>query len=380
MSIQQSRSTETPSLLEIHLDRISRNYLALQKRLTRGTDCAAVVKADAYGLGAAMIAPELYKANCRHFYTAYASEALVVRAALADLEKVQPAQIYSLHGDHGVTPSELLKNNIVPVLNGLGDIERWAALAKETGKKLPAVLHIDTGMNRLGLSGAEVTRLKNNTDILRPLDVRYVMSHLACADTADHPKNKEQLDKFKQLTAELGLPCRLSFANSGGIFLGNNYHFDQARPGCAIYGINPQTGYNNPMQGVITLKASILQIRDAAAGETVGYGASYRLPSAVKLATISAGYADGILRSIAENGMVYIGGQKCPLVGRVSMDVFVVDVTAVTSRSHIGDCVEIVGAHQTVDDVAAQAGTIGYEILTSLGKRYKRIYTRQETI
>ena len=380
MSIQQSNSAEPPSLLEVHLDRINRNYLALQKKLTRGTDCAAVVKADAYGLGAAVIAPELYKANCRHFYTAYASEALVVRAALAGLETVQPAQIYTFHGDHGVAPAELLHNNIVPVLNGFGDIERWSALAKETGKKLPAVLHIDTGMNRLGLSAAEVTRLKSNTDALKPLDVRYVMSHLACADIAEHPKNKEQLDRFKQLTAELGLPCRLSFANSSGIFLGNEYHFDQARPGCSIYGINPQTGHENPMQGVITLKARILQTRDVAAGETVGYGAEQCLPSLTKLATISAGYADGILRSTAENGMVYIGGQKCPLVGRVSMDAITVDVTAVTSQPHTGDWVEIIGTHQTADDVAAQAGTIGYEVLTSLGKRYKRIYTRQETI
>ena len=204
------------------------------------------------------------------------------------------------------------------------------------------------------------------------------MSHLACADEPEHPKNRDQLATFKKLTAHLALPCRLSFANSSGIFLGNDYHFDQARPGCSLYGINPQHSDENPMQGVVTLKVRILQIRDVATGETAGYGASYKVSSPVKLATISVGYADGILRCIGQNGMVAIGGQKCPIVGRVSMDTIIVDVTAVKSPLHIGDYAEIIGPHQTVDEVAAQAGTIGYEILTSLGKRYKRIYTGQE--
>lgn len=366
---------EPLSLLEIHLDRVTRNYLALQKKLVRGADCAAVVKADAYGLGAASIVPELYKANCRHFYVAHASEGVAVRQALAG----QEAQVYAFHGAGGVSPKELRQNNIIPVLNSFGDIEHWSSFARSSNKKLPAVVHIDTGMNRLGLPAVEVERLKNNIDILKPLDVRYIMSHLACADTPEHPKNKEQLATFKKLTAQLGLPCRLSFANSSGIFLGSNYHFDQARPGCSIYGINPQPGHTNPMHGVITLKIRILQIKDAAAGETVGYGASYRASSPIKLATISVGYADGILRCIAENGMVIIGGQKCPLVGRVSMDTIVVDVTEMKHPFHVGGFAEVIGSHQTVDDVAAQAGTIGYEILTSLGKRYTRIYTGQGT-
>ena len=370
--------TDPLSLLEIHLDRITRNYLALQKRLIRGADCAAVVKADAYGLGAAAVVPELYKANCRHFYVAHASEGVAVRAALAT--EGQEAQVYAFHGAAGITAPELLENNIIPVLNSLGDIEKWSSFAKVTGKKLPVVLHIDTGMNRLGLPATEVEQLKSNLDLLKPLDVRYIMSHLACADEPTQPKNKEQLTAFKKLTAHLGLPCRLSFANSSGIFLGNDYHFDQARPGCSIYGINPQPGHENPMQGVVTLKVRILQTKEAAAGETIGYGASYKVSSPVKLATISVGYADGILRCIGQNGMVAIGGQKCPIVGRVSMDTIIVDVTAVKSPLHIGDYAEMIGSHQMVDEVAAQAGTIGYEILTSLGKRYKRIYTGQEKI
>ena len=373
MSNPQISHSEPLSLLEIHLDRVRQNYLSLQKRLARGTDCAAVVKADAYGLGAAAVVPELYQANCRHFYVAHAHEGVEVRAAL----KGDEAQIYAFHGAGGISSDELLHNNIIPVLNSLGDVENWSAFARETGKKLPAVLHIDTGMNRLGLPAAEVERLKNQIDLLRPLDLRYVMSHLACADEPEHPKNKEQLDRFKSLTAELGIPARLSLANSAGIFLGSDFHFDQARPGCAIYGINPQTGQNNPVQNVITLKARILQIREAPVGGTVGYGAHYKIKTLAKLATISVGYADGLLRSAAENGMVYIGGQKCPLVGRVSMDTIVVDVTA--ARLRTGEWAEIIGPHQTADDLALLAGTIGYEILTGLGKRYTRVYTGRET-
>jgi alanine racemase len=363
------------SVLEVHLDRVRRNYLSLQKRLARGAGCAAVVKADAYGLGAQQVAPALYAENCRHFYVAHAAEGVAVRAALAAAEtKEQPAHIYAFHGAHGVTPEEMLAHGIVPVLGSLEGIEAWSAFARQKERKLPAVIHIDTGMNRLGLSAADVARLRGGADIFRPLDVRYVMSHLACADEPAHPKNGEQLEKFKTLTQQLGLPCRLSLANSSGIFLGADYHFDQARPGCSIYGINPQPGTENPMQRTVTLKARILQIREAAAGETIGYGAGYGVSSPARLATISAGYADGILRSFGPRGAVWVAGQKCPLAGRVSMDLIVADVTAVKGVK-AGDEAELLGPHQTADDLAAAAGTIGYEVLTSLGKRYKRVYT-----
>jgi alanine racemase len=361
------------SSLEIHLDQIRRNYLALQKRLVRGCDCAAVVKADAYGLGGGAVADELYKANCRHFYVAHAAEGVAVRQALG----VQDAHIYLLHGPRGIAPTEIIQHQLTPVLNTPRDIEYWSGFAKASGKKLPAVIHIDTGMNRLGLTVAETGWLKNNAALLQWLDIRYLMSHLACADEPAHLKNTEQLEKFRQLTALLGLPSRLSFANSSGIFLGADYHFDQARPGCALYGINPQNG-PNPMHNVVTLRARILQIRDAVKGETVGYGATYQVPKPAKLATISAGYADGYLRSLSARGMVSIAGQKCPVVGRVSMDAIVADITAVLSPVHAGDWAEIIGPHQSVDDVAAQAGTIGYEILTSLGRRYTKVYTGQE--
>ncbi len=363
--------------LEIHLDRIRRNYLFLQKKLARGCDCAAAVKAEAYGLGADQVVPELYAAGCRHFFVAHAGEGIRARAVLpeeAGKEKITGAQIYVLHGTTGAAAEDFLRHDLIPVLNSLGDIAAWAGAAKEKDKKLPAVIHLDTGMNRLGLPADEAAKL--SADLLQPLDVRYVMSHLACADEAGHPKNKEQLEKFRRLTGALDLPARLSFANSAGIFLGTDYHFDQVRPGCALYGINPTPWQTNPMQGVVTLRARILQIHEAAAGETVGYGAVYTARKTVKLATISAGYADGLLRSFGKSGMVYIGGRACPLVGRVSMDLVVADVTGVDVQ--VGDFAEIIGAHQTVDEVAAAAGTIGYEILTDLGKRYQRLYTGRD--
>jgi len=374
VSIPLSNLVEPVSVLEISLDRIRRNYLALQKMLAKGCDCAAVVKADCYGLGVAAIVPQLYKANCRHFYVAHASEGVAVRTALKGVEEAQAAQIYAFHGSGGVTAEELVEHKIIPVLNSLGDIDHWSDFARERARKMPAVIHIDTGMNRLGLTSMEVGRMKNNGDKMRWLDVRYVMSHLACADESGHHKNELQLMKFKYSVDQMGVAARLSFANSSGIFLGSGYHFDQVRPGCALYGINPQTGQKNHMSGVVTLKARILQIKEVPAEETVGYGASYKLSSSMKLATISAGYADGILRSTGENGMVYIAGQKCPLVGRVSMDTIIADVTQVKERFGVGDWAEIIGPNQPVDDLAAQAKTIGYEMLTSLGKRYTRIY------
>lgn len=373
--MSRALSSEPLSRLEIHVDHIRRNYLALQKMLVRGCDCAAVVKADAYGLGAAAVAPALWRENCRHFYVATAAEGLALRHALGDKE----AHIYLLHGAGGADVADVLAARLVPVLNSLGDVAHWSATAVAAARKLPAVLHLDTGMNRLGLPPDEVRRLAAAKETLAPLDLRYVISHLACADEPAHPKNREQLATFKKYVAELALPARLGFANSAGVFLGPDYHFDQARPGCAIYGINPQPATANAMQGVVTLKAHILQIHEAQTGETVGYGASYRLAAPQRLATISAGYADGILRSAAERGMVYISGQACPLVGRVSMDLIVVNVTSLSVPPQVGDWAEIVGAHHPVDVAAAEAGTIGYEILTSLGSRYTRVYTGQDS-
>lgn len=358
--------------LQIDLNAIAQNWLALKTRLTAGADCAAVVKADAYGLGATRVAGHLYDQGCRHFFVAHAGEAaeitptLVARATMATADR---ARIYLLNGPYGMAASDMVAAGFTPVLNSLDDVRYWAEQAAGGA----AVLHIDTGMNRLGLSLADLDHAELRGWLAR-FDLRYVMSHLACADEAQHPMNAAQLARFQTATRSLGRPLRLSFANSGGIMLGADYHFDLVRPGCALYGINPQGGSTNPMRGVVTARARITQIRAIAAGETVGYGGSYTVPVAGKYATVAIGYADGYLRSLTGRGHVAINGQRCAVVGRVSMDSVVVDINALATPPAAGDWAELIGPHLPVDDVAAMAGTIGYEILTSLSQRYTRRY------
>lgn len=361
------------STLTVDLDAIAANWLSLKGRAGRATDCAAVVKADAYGLGAVQVAPHLYQQGCRHFFVAHATEAQEIAGPLYDgatLAKTDEAQIYLLNGPWGLPAKEMAAAGFVPVLNSLDDLRYWAEAAP--GKA--AILHIDTGMNRLGLSVADL-EAPDLRGLLDKIDLRYVMSHLACADEAENSMNVRQRQAFLAAAARLQRPLRLSFANSGGIFLGPDYHFDLLRPGCALYGIHPQAQGANPMRPVAHLSARVVQLRDVAPGETVGYGATYQVPenSGIKrLATLSLGYADGFLRSLSGRGQVIIGGKACALVGRVSMDSVVADVTGVAVS--VGDMAEILGQTQKVDDLAAQAGTIGYEILTSLGRRYARSY------
>ena len=273
------------STLEIHLDAVARNYLFLKKKLAPGADCGAVVKADAYGLGAAQVSRALYNQGCRHFFVAHFDEGAIVRAALPMADAV----IYVFNGPFGAKWEDFTAQRLLPVLNTLSDIEYWADYSKVSGGKKPALIHIDTGMNRLGLSGAEVRVLAERKATLAALDIRYVMSHLACADEPEHPKNGEQLDFFRSLSGKLGGVFRYSLANSAGIFLSPDFHFDLVRPGCALYGINPHPALSNPMQGVVTLKARILQIRIIDRPGTVGYGAHYKISSPAKCAVLSVG-------------------------------------------------------------------------------------------
>ncbi|TAL34087.1 MAG: alanine racemase [Alphaproteobacteria bacterium] len=359
------------STLEIHLDAIARNYLLLKKKLKSGADCAAVVKADAYGLGAGPVSRALFDQGCRHFFVAHFGEAAVLRHALPEKDAI----IYVLNGPWGAEAKAFIEGNFVPVLNSLDDLNYWSGVCKAGNKRHPALLHVDTGMSRLGLSAREATRLFSDKTALQALDIRYIMSHLACADEPKHPHNNAQLTLLRTLTKALPTPSRLSFANSAGIFLGPDYHFDLARPGCALYGIKPFNEGENPMQGTVTLKGRILQTRLIDISSTVGYGASYRVVPPANCATVSVGYADGYLRSLTGRGAVVIGEKKCPVIGRVSMDTIIVDTTTLSVQPRAGDWAEIIGPGQTVDEVAEQAGTIGYEILTSLGKRYQRSYT-----
>ncbi len=364
-------AAQAGAILRIDLAAVQANYRALAERA--GGDCAAVVKADAYGLGVARVAPALARAGAKTFFVAPLNEAITVRRCLAT---VQPAPaIYVLNGLTAGPAADFLAHDLTPVLNSLDEIEAWAAAARSAERALPAAIHIDTGMSRLGLPANEVEELAQEPDRLKGIDVRYVMSHLACAEDPDHPLNGEQLAAFTAARARLP-KAPASLANSSGIFLGAGYHFDLVRPGAALYGLNPTPGRPNPMRQVVYLQGKILQVREIDAPQTVGYGATHRADGPMRVATVALGYADGYLRSLSNRGSAWVGGQRVSLIGRVSMDLTTFDVTGVSREAaRPGELVDLISADMSVDDVAEAAGTIGYEILTSLGHRYHRIYS-----
>ena len=352
------------AVLHIDLAAIVANWRALAARAAPGA-VAGVVKANAYGLGAAQVARALHAAGCRHFFVAHLSEGMALRAALGAGPMIAVLD--------GFAPGADESAGLVPVLNSLGDVLAHAASGRGAGRAQPALLHLDTGMARLGLDAGEQVRLAADHSLLAGLDLLYVMSHLACADEAAHPLNAAQAARFARACA--GLP-RLprSFANSSGLFLGADYASDLARPGCALYGINPTPAAPNPMLPVIRLEAPILQIREIPAGASVGYGASFVAARPSRIATIAVGYADGYLRCLSGQGVAAYRDMILPMVGRVSMDLITLDVTDAPGIAP-GDVLQLIGGTApSPDDLAARAGTIGYEILTSLGDRYRRAY------
>jgi alanine racemase len=351
------------ALLTIDLDAIVANWRALKGLMRPGADCAAAVKGDAYGLGAVRVAPALYAAGCRKFFLATIDEALTLRPLLpAD------AALIVLGGPLPRTEVDFVEHGLWPVLNSPEQVARWAAVA---GPKPPCVVHLDTGMNRLGLTRRELEGLADAIAALRP---ELVMSHLACSEDAGEAMNAAQRDRFEAMRAMLP-PCPASFANSGGIFLGQAFHFQLTRPGAALYGLVPCPAAAPILQQVVALQGRILQVRDVDSPQTVGYGASHRVRRKGRVATVAVGYADGYLRSLGNRGHGILGGIRVPLVGRVSMDLITFDVTEVPEPlARPDDFIELIGPGHTVDDLAAEAGTIGYEILTNLGSRYLRSY------
>ncbi len=357
--------------LTVDLDAVAANWRLLRDR-ANGATCAAVVKADAYGLGAAMVAPALAAAGCRVFFVATVDEGVALRATLDN--NWPDTELHVLGGLPAEAGTAFVEHRLIATLNSLDDIDRWLAFQAATDKPLPANLHLDTGMCRLGLPPEELAALAESPERLSRLVVRNLISHLACADTPDHPLNREQLERFAALRARL--PVRqASLANSSGVFLGPAFHFDLVRPGSALYGINPTPPSPNPMAQVVRLQGKILQVRNVDTPQTVGYGATHRCAGPTRLATVGAGYADGYPRSLSNSGHAFIGEVQVPVVGRVSMDLMTLDVTAAAEHvSQPGMTVDLIGPHNPVDAMAVAAGTIGYEILTRLGHRYRRVY------
>ena len=361
-------------ILHVDLDAAAWNYRRLCDELTPGTECAAVVKANGYGLGVDKVAPAFAAAGARSFYVATIEEALQLRRVLTDAGRPE-ASIYVLNGPLPGTERELMEARLTPVLNSLGDLEIWRAAGKAAGLRPAAALHVDSGMSRLGLPDDEVDRLAEDPTPLADIALAHILTHLSSADDPAHPENAAQLARFDAALARLPA-APVSFANSAGIFLDKAYHRDLARPGVALYGVNPKPGRENPMKRVVTLKVRVLQVRQIDAPRGVGYGASFRAQGPTRIATIAAGYADGLLRHLSNSGYVAVGGRRVPVAGRVSMDSITLDVTELGDAAPAaGDFVDVIGDGHDQDALAEEAGTIGYEILTSLGARYHRVYT-----
>jgi alanine racemase len=351
-------------VLEIDLDALVANWRIL--RAEHGHDTAAVLKADGYGLGALEIATRLYAAGCRHMFTAHLMEAVEIRPVVPD------AMLCVLHGLGPGEAETFISNSLAPALGTLCEVQAWAAAARDAGRRLPALLHIDTGMNRTGLSPEELDRLTADPAMLEGLDLLYVMTHLVAADTPASPMNGLQARAFAA-AADRFPGVRRSFANSSGIFLGADFASDLARPGAALYGVNPTPGAVNPMRPVARLTARIMQLRDVAVGDGVGYDHQWVAGRPSRIATLPIGYADGYHRVLGNQAEVSLDGRLCPVVGRVSMDLITVDVTE-QPQAAIGDWCEVIGPAVPVEKLAALAGTNGYEILTSLGRRFHRRY------
>ncbi|MCA1493701.1 alanine racemase [Sinorhizobium alkalisoli] len=363
--------------LTIDLAALADNWRSMDER-SGNARAAAVLKADAYGIGVFEAAPVLYAAGARDFFVASVEEGVELRPLLPD------ARIYILGGMWPGNEELFFANDLVPVVNSAEQLAAFMAALSERGD-YPCVLHVDTGMNRLGLCVEEALALAH--DPARPASFSpvLVMSHLACADDPKHPMNFYQLQRFREVTAAFeGIPA--SLANSGGVFLGADYHFDLTRPGIAVYGGEAVNGVPNPMKPVVTAEARILQIRAVPSGGTASYGASARFARDSRIATVAIGYADGYHRSLSGGGVTlrqampsgaygFLHGQRVPHVGRVTMDLSLFDVTDLPeSAIRAGDYIELFGRNVAIDDVARAGGTIGYELLTSLGRRYCRAY------
>ena len=353
------------------MEAIAKNY-RLIRSISAPAVCAAVVKCDAYGLGLGPVARRLSEEGCANFFVALPQEAVNLRDSLKSLRRKHSIYILSGMNDEF---RDICDESIAPVLNSLEELKLWQTFRDQVGSGLPAIVNFDTGMNRLGLDRDETEQVLANTSLISPRYVNFIMSHLACADDPTHKKNEDQLDRFSDLVNVIGGRFKYSFANSPGVFLGSRFHYDMVRPGAALYGIGCNSKDRKKLSPVVELKSEILQTRSVTTDETTGYGADGRINRPSRLATVALGYGDGLFRHLGNSGRGFISGQAVPVLGRVSMDLETLDVTDVPETlCKKGDWVEFIGAHQSPDDLAGSAGTIGYEVLTALGNRFRRGY------
>jgi alanine racemase len=362
---------ETGGTLTIDLDAIEANWRTLARKLLT-VECGAVVKANAYGLGLEPVTAKLAKAGCKTFFVADIAEARRARTRARD------ATIYVLNGfavDAGMAFVEL---NVQPVINSTAELAEWDAFVSAQNWRGGAAIHVDTGMNRLGISAEEAAALALRLQ-QENHGITLLMSHLACAEIVDHPLTATQIRLFRELRMLYhGVPA--SLANSSGVFIGDAAHFDLARPGAALYGINPIPGQANPMRPVVELTGRILQVRKVPPGGTVGYGAAWTARRASRIAVVALGYADGLLRAGSNldrksAGTAIVAQKSCPIVGYISMDIACVDITDLADNAvHRGDTATFIGEKLPIDEIGAAAGTIGYEILVRLGPRCHLVY------
>lgn len=365
MSSNHIKKNLAGAVLTINLKAIVANYALLRDK-AKGAQTGAVVKADAYGTGMSQVAPLLATAGCEIFFVAHVAEGIKLRNLLPNVE------IHILNGLLSGAEEAYVQYSLTPVLGSIEEIHNWINFCGDS--KYSCDLHIDTGMQRLGLPSYELDQLLAKADLLSLLSINLVISHLASADIEDSSQNLKQLEAYQAARRKLPMGSS-SFANSAGIFMGGDFLGDVVRPGIALYGCNPTPWMSNPMHPVITLKARILQRRNAFPGSTVSYGATYTIERSAKIATVSVGYADGYIRSLSGRGVGIVNGIHLPVLGRVTMDLIMLDVSALPEeQSRPGSWVELIGEFISVDDLANAAGTIPHEVLTNLGNRYHRRY------
>eukprot|EP00916_Digyalum_oweni_P001117 GHVL01002208.1.p1 GENE.GHVL01002208.1~~GHVL01002208.1.p1 ORF type:complete len:403 (+),score=101.70 GHVL01002208.1:123-1331(+) len=393
--------------LAINLSNIRYNYNILQK-ICKNSEVGAAVKANCYGLGMHMIAPVLSSIGCKHFFVANKEEGVELREMMNMTRPGDKGDFRNIHILNGYFPEDeddFIKYQLIPILNSMHQIKNWENFTnkyKNNNNKYPCYIHIDTGMNRLGVSSNEVSTINinnqnnnqnntinnntininnnqnntNNNEInTDTLNILCVMSHLSCAEDFHNVANIEQLNLFKKLSSFFP-KSKKSLANSSGIFLGSEYHFDIARPGVGLYGGNPAPYLkNNILKNVVNLHAPIIQIKELLKGNYVGYNRSYIANDNKLIGILPIGYADGYLRSLSNKGIVYINNQPAPIIGRVSMDTITIDISNINKNDiFLGQSVEIIGDNMNIDNIARIADTNSYEILTMLGNRYTRVY------